>query len=158
MSNTGNYLTFSLGELFFGITATDVLELNNSLEVTPVPKSPPTVRGIANLRGQIVPAINMYALLGLKNISGRKETISIILKCEGILIAVMVDKVGDIISLEEDTFEPPPNNFSPLARDLVMGVHKLPDRLLLILDYTKILGGITMPAAQRAGFLANAAN
>lgn len=158
MSNTGNYLTFSLGELFFGITATDVLELNNSLEVTPVPKSPPTVRGIANLRGQIVPAINMYALLGLKNISGRKETISIILKCEGILIAVMVDKVGDIIPFEEDTFEPPPNNFSLLARDLVMGVHKLPDRLLLILDYTKILGGIAMPAAQRAGLLANAAN
>ena len=133
MSNN-DYATFYVHGLFFGINANDVLELNKNLDVTPVPKSPNTVRGIMNLRGQLVPAIDMYERLRLSNKSSRQETINIILQCDGFLIALLVDDVGPIISLDESSFELPPNNFSLVSRELVLGVHKLQDRLIIILD------------------------
>ena len=142
MSLTTDFATFYLGGLYFGITATDVLELNKNLDVTRVPKSPKTVRGIMNLRGQLVPAIDMYERLGLENTSHQQETISIILQCEGMLIALLVDNVGEIIPLEQNTFEPPPNNFPKMSRELVLGVHKLPEKLLLILDPKQLIKGI----------------
>ena len=148
MSNAGDYLTFSLGKFSFGIFATDVLELNKNLSVTHVPKSPETVRGISNLRGQLVPAIDMYKRLGLDNTTGQQETIAIILKSKGMVIALLVDSVGEIISLEEDTFEPPPSNFPVMSRELVFGVHKLSNRLLLMLDHTKIIQGINSSKKQ----------
>jgi purine-binding chemotaxis protein CheW len=133
MSNT-DYATFYVNGLFFGITANDVLELNKNLDVTPVPKSQNIVRGIMNLRGQLVPAIDMYERLDISNKSSRLETINIILQCDGFLIALLVDDVGPIISLDESSFELPPNNFSLVSRELVIGVHKLQDRLIIILD------------------------
>jgi len=133
MMNT-DYATFYVDGLFFGITATDVLELNNNLEVTPVPKSPNTVRGLMNLRGQLVPAIDMYERLNLSKKSSLQEIISIILQCDGFLIALLVDDVGPIISLDESSFELPPSNFSLVSRELVLGVHKLQERLIIILN------------------------
>ena len=134
MSISTDFVTFYLGGNYFGINASDVLELNRNLEVTPVPKSPKTVRGIMNLRGQLVPAIDMYERLNLERYSGLTEAISIILRSDGFLVALLVDDAGEILSLDQDTFEPPPSNFSVISRELVMGVHKLSDKLLLILD------------------------
>ena len=134
MSISTDFVTFYLGGNYFGINASDVLELNRNLEVTPVPKSPKTVRGIMNLRGQLVPAIDMYERLNLERYSGLTESISIILRSDGFLVALLVDDAGEILSLDQDTFEPPPSNFSVISRELVMGVHKLSDKLLLILD------------------------
>ncbi|MEI7530466.1 MAG: chemotaxis protein CheW [Betaproteobacteria bacterium] len=131
---TSDYASFYLDGLYFGITATEVLELNNNLDVTPVPKSPKTVRGIMNLRGQLVPAIDMYQCLGLTKKTNKEETISIILQGDGFSVALLVDDVGPIIPLYESTFEQPPNNFSLVSRELVLGVHKLPERLIIILD------------------------
>jgi len=62
------------------------------------------------------------------------RSISIILRSDGFLVALLVDDAGEILSLDQETFEPPPSNFSVISRELVMGVHKLSDRLLLILD------------------------
>jgi len=133
MSNI-DYATFYIDGFCFGITALDVLELNKNLDVTPVPKSPNTVRGLMNLRGQLVPAIDMYERLRLSKKSSLQESISIILQCDGFLIALLVDDVGPIISLDESSFELPPSNFSLVSRELVLGVHKLQDRLIIILN------------------------
>jgi purine-binding chemotaxis protein CheW len=134
MNQSIDYATFTLGGLHFGIRATDVLELNKNLDITPVPKSPKTVRGIMNLRGQLVPAIDMYARLTLFGSSDQTESISIILQSEEYLIALLVDDVGEIVSLDESTFEPPGSNVSAIAKSLVLGVHKLSNRLIIILD------------------------
>ena len=141
MSAAGNYLTFSLGDFCFGIITTDVVELNKNLDVTLVPKSQKILKGITNLRGQIVPVIDMYERLGIMLGTTTKQTISIVSRCHGVVIALLVDSVGEIIQLEENTYEPPPNNFSPATRDLILGVHKLPEKLLLILDNQKIING-----------------
>ena len=134
MINAIDYATFTLGGLHFGIMATDVLELNKNLDITPVPKGPATVRGIMNLRGQLVPAIDMYERLSIFGTSNHTESISIILQSEEYLLAPLVDDVGEIIALDESTFEPPGSNITFQAKELVLGVHKLKDRLIIILD------------------------
>ena len=106
MSSKGSYLTFFLGDFYFGIIATDVVELNKNLNVTIVPKSPKVIKGITNLRGQIVPVVDMHERLSLVHEEKIKETISIVLRCNGVVIALLVDRVGEIIELEGDTFEP----------------------------------------------------
>ncbi|MEY3787609.1 MAG: hypothetical protein RLZ75_1816 [Pseudomonadota bacterium] len=134
MNSSVSFVTFYLGGLYFGITAKDVLEVNRNLEITPVPKSPKIVRGIMNLRGQLVPAIDMYERLGLQIQSNKIEAISIILQCDGFLIALLVDDIGEILSFNDDAFEPPPSNFPLISRELIIGAYKLPERLILILD------------------------
>jgi purine-binding chemotaxis protein CheW len=76
----------------------------------------------------------MYERLSLERHSEAAESISIILRSDGFLVALLVDDVGEILTLDQETFEPPPSNFSVISRELVLGVHKLSDRLLLILD------------------------
>lgn len=134
MSVPTDFVTFYLGGHYFGINASNVLELNRNLDVTPVPKSQKSIRGIMNLRGQLVPAIDMYERLNVQRHSELPEAISIILQSDNFLVALLVDDVGEILSLNHDTFEPPPSNFSVTFRELVFGAHKLSDRLLLILD------------------------
>jgi purine-binding chemotaxis protein CheW len=148
MSASTDFATFYLGGHYFGINVADVYELNRNMDVTPVPKSPKIVRGIMNLRGQLVPAIDMYERLNLESRSAKAESISIILQSDGYLIAILVDDVGEILSLEQDTFEPPPSNFSIISRELVLGVHKLSGRLLLILDPKRIDQRIDQPKKQ----------
>ncbi|MEI6836171.1 MAG: chemotaxis protein CheW [Alcaligenaceae bacterium] len=143
MKQSTEFITFYLGEFFFGIVASDVLELNRDLKITPVPRSPGTVRGIVNLRGEIVPAINMHARFNLDSSCRDDDSISIILKSNGLITAALVDDVGEIVVLYEDTFEPPPKNFPEESKSLILGVHKLPDKLLLIVDSKKIAEELT---------------
>jgi purine-binding chemotaxis protein CheW len=145
---TTDFATFYLGPHYFGINVADVLELNRNMEVTPVPKSPKIVRGIMNLRGQLVPAIDMYQRLDLVADIPKNESVSIILHCTGDLIAILVDDVGEILSLDQSTFEPPPSNFSLASKELVRGVHKLSERLLLIIDAKSIAHPADQPKKQ----------
>jgi len=138
MKQATEFITFYLGEFFFGIVASDVLELNRDLRITPVPRSPKTVRGIVNLRGEIVPAINMHARFNLNSVCRGNDSISIVVNSNGLITAALVDDVGEIVLLYEDTFEPPPKNFPEESKELILGVHKLPDKLLLIVDSKKI--------------------
>ncbi len=149
MKQSAEFITFYLGEFFFGIIATEVMELNRDLKITPVPKSPKTVRGIVNLRGEIVPAINMHERFKLDTNCKDDDSISLILSSDGIVIAALVDEVGEIILLNEDTFEPPPKNFPQVSRELIFGVHKLPDKLLIIVDSTKIASELTQSTGLR---------
>jgi purine-binding chemotaxis protein CheW len=138
MKKSTEFITFYLDKFFFGILATEVMELKRGLKITPVPKSPTILRGIVNLRGEIVPAINMHKHFNLKSPCKGDESISIILKPDGMVIALLVDEVGEFLQLHVDTFEPPPKNFPQETLDLILGVHKLSDNLLIIVDATKI--------------------
>ncbi|MEI8401428.1 MAG: chemotaxis protein CheW [Alcaligenaceae bacterium] len=150
MSTTTDFVTFYVGGHYLGISVADVLELNRNMDVTPVPKSPKIVRGVTNLRGQLVAAIDMYERLKLDKNTANQEPLSIILQCDGYLIAILVDDVGEILSLEADNFEPPPTNFSKAAKELIVGVYKLPEKLLLILNAKRIAERLEPPQKQLA--------
>lgn len=136
------YSTFSIDNLYFGFLTAEVVELTKGLDITPVPLGPKAVSGFINLRGQIVSAIDMRIRLGLSPGIFNENTISIFFKYQGTLFGLLVDEVNDILELDQSTFEVPPSNLPSAAQDLIVGVHKLPQKLLLILDPNRIIAGI----------------
>jgi purine-binding chemotaxis protein CheW len=134
MSFTSHYLTFSISQFHFGISATSVLEINRNLEYTIVPKSEKMIRGILNLRGQLVPAIDVRNYLEVDQGNVGIETVSVILKSGNHLAALLVDSVGDILALSDDALQKPPANFSQSEFPAITGAFQLPKDLLLILD------------------------
>ena len=129
-----SYLTFSLGGRSFGIPAVLALEINRNLDYTIVPNSPKLIRGILNLRGQLIPAIDLRSILGSDEDHHQLESVGIIVDLGLTKASLLVDSVGDIIPLGGVTFELPPPNFPSQGRRAIIGAHKLVDSLLIILD------------------------
>jgi purine-binding chemotaxis protein CheW len=144
VKRAGAYATFYVDSFFFGIPIAIGVEVTKGQEVTPVPLGPKEVAGFFNLRGQIVTAIDMRARLGLESVSYGANTLSIFFQDQDHLFALLVDRVGDFTEVSEDTFEEPPPSLDSGARELIVGVHKLTDRLLLILDTQRIVSGISL--------------
>lgn len=144
MKRAGAYATFYVDNFFFGIPIAIGVEVTKGQEVTPVPLGPKEVAGFFNLRGQIVTAIDMRARLGLQSVSYGSNALSIFFQDQDYLFALLVDRVGDFMEVSEDTFEEPPPSLDSSARELIVGVHKLTDRLLLILDTQRIVSGISL--------------
>ena len=144
MNRAGAYATFFIGNLFFGIPIAIGVEVTKGQKVTPVPLGPKEVAGFFNLRGNIVTAIDMRTRLGLEpNVDGA-DVVSIFFQDQDSLFALMVDRVGDFTEVTAETFEETPSNLDPNAKELIVGVHKLADKLLLILDTQKIVSGISL--------------
>jgi len=133
------YLTFTVGHLYFGIPTTGVLEINKNLEITPVPGSGKSVKGLINLRGQLVTAMDMHQYLGIEPEKDSSASISVIVNIAGQLVCLLVDAVIDILPLHELTFEPTPMHLTDDSKKLILGGHKLSGKLLLVLDYEKII-------------------
>lgn len=135
---TTQLCTFRLGELFCGIAVLDVQEVLLQRELTPVPLAPPSVKGLMNLRGEVLPAIDLRMVLGL----GATEALDVahvIVRMNDYAASLIVDAVEDVITVTSTTYEAPPQTVSVVARDYITGVHKLDGRLLLVLDAHRII-------------------
>ncbi len=137
MSKKSQFCTFFLDEHFFGVEVQKVQEVILYQEMTCVPLAPPAVRGLINLRGQIVTAIDLRCRLGFGERPIDKLFMNVILRLDNNPVSLLVDKIGDVLEVEEETFESPPETLQGLARELIGGVYKLEDRLLLILNIEK---------------------
>jgi len=144
MNRSGSYATFYVGDFFFGIPIAVGVEVTRGQEITPVPLGPKEVAGFFNLRGQIVTAINMRERLNLHPNSGDSDSLSIFFQDQDHLFALIVDQVGEFTEVSSDTFEETPSNLDANARELIVCVHKLADKLLLVLDTHKIVAGINL--------------
>jgi purine-binding chemotaxis protein CheW len=114
-----------------------VQEVMRTLEMTPVPLAPHAVRGLINLRGQIVTAIDLRRRLGLPERAADQEPMNVVMRTDDGAVSLLVDEIGDVIEVNEDAFEPPPDTLQGDARALIKGVYKLNGQLLLILDSVK---------------------
>jgi purine-binding chemotaxis protein CheW len=128
------YCTFYVDELLVGIEVEKVQEVLRFPEMTPVPLAPGPVRGLINLRGQIVTAIDLRRRINLPPRENDNEAMNIILRNEGGTLSFLVDRVGDVIEVSESDFEEPPENLKGASRKLIRGAYKLKDRLMLVLD------------------------
>jgi purine-binding chemotaxis protein CheW len=133
------YATFAVADLFFGIDVLRVQEVLCYQEMTRVPLSPVVAEGLINLRGQIVTALDMRRRLGLAPRQAGRLPMNLVLRAEEGPVSLLVDEIGDVLQLEPAQFEPVPDNLSPGARELVRGVYKLKDRLMLVLDPERTL-------------------
>ncbi|MDR3699802.1 MAG: chemotaxis protein CheW [Candidatus Sulfopaludibacter sp.] len=134
MSPVCQYATFRVGGHCLAIPVLDVQEVLRGQRLTPVPLAPHAVTGLINLRGQIVPALEMRRLLDLPPRDGELDPLSVVVRTEHGAVSLQVDEIGDVLELDGSTFELPPQNVDPHLRSRLVGVHKLKGRLLLVLD------------------------
>ncbi len=127
------YCTFQLDNLVFGVEVLKVQEVMLQPTMTPVPLAPPLVRGLMNLRGQIVPSLDLRKRLNLPSMTDQLP-MSVVLTTDDGPVSLMVDQIGDVVEIEEESFEQTPSTVQGPTREIVAGVYKLKDRLLLVLD------------------------
>lgn len=133
MAHTSQFCTFYLDQLLFGVELEGVQEVIRSLEMTRVPLAPAVVSGLINLRGQIVTAINLRLRLELEPRAPGALPMNVVVRTADGPVSLLVDEIGDVVEAQEDTFEPPPETLRGPVREIILGVHKLNDRLMHVL-------------------------
>lgn len=128
------YATFIVDNTLFGVDATAVQEILLPQRLTRVPLAPIEVEGLANLRGQVVVTIDLRRRLGMDPAPEGTEVVNIVLRTDHGPVSIVVDEVGDVLEAHDDDLDAPPPTLRSSTRDLVTAVHKLDDRLLLVLD------------------------
>jgi purine-binding chemotaxis protein CheW len=131
------FCTFFLGHLFFGVEVNRVQEVIRYQPITPVPLAPAAVHGLINLRGQIVTAIDLRRLLELEALADDHTPMNIVVHAQQDTFSLLVDRIGDVLTVTEDNFERSPDTLTGIGRELIQGAYKLPESLLLVLDVDK---------------------
>ena len=131
---SGQFSTFFVADLFFGVDVLRVQEVLRCQQMTHVPKAPEVIEGLINLRGQIVTAIDLRRRLGLPPRGGDQMPTNVVVRTDDGAVSLLVDEIGDVLDMDAATYERPPENLDPAAREIISGVYKLKDRLLLVLN------------------------
>lgn len=132
-------VTFCLGEEEFGFDIFKVKEINKMMEMTKVPNSPPSVKGVINLRGTVTPVIDMRDKLGMNEKEFDKDTRIIVVESDDKNIGFIVDEVREVLRINHNIIEPPPEMVSGINSEYITNIAKLDDRLLILIDIEKIL-------------------
>jgi purine-binding chemotaxis protein CheW len=150
MAQHSQYCSFYLDKLLFGVELHSVQEVIRHLPTTQVPLAPAVVTGLINLRGQIVMAVDLRRRFGMPDRSEGDLPMNVVVRAEDGAVSFLVDEIGDVLEVEEESFERPPATLQGEARELVRGVYKLPQGLLLVLETERVAsaGGF---AAGRTG-------
>lgn len=139
MAEEKQYCTFFVDGQIFGLDVRDVQEIIRYQEMTRVPLASSVVRGLINLRGQIVTAIDLRRRLELKERPTDQAPVNVVVQTGDGAVSLLVDEIGDVLDVSEDLLEPPPETLRGVARELIRGAYKMNDRLLLLLDTEKTL-------------------
>ena len=139
MAERRQFCTFFLDGLRFGVDVQKVQEVVPFQEMTRVPLAPPTVRGLLNLRGQIVTGIDLRRRLELPDGSAVSLPMNVVLRGEDSPVSFLVDEIGEVIEVAADDCEHPPVTLQARVRELIQEVYPLPEGLLLVLDTAKTL-------------------
>ncbi len=143
MDPTRQLCTFVLGGLCFGVDVLGVQEVIGPRETTRVPLAPSAVRGLVNLRGEIVTAIDLRPQLGCAD----AEPLNVVLRAADGAVSLCVDEIGGVVEVPARGVERPPETLPAAVRALVSGVCQLEDRLLLVLDPDRVLEGVSAAAS-----------
>jgi purine-binding chemotaxis protein CheW len=130
---------FKLGNEDFGIDIGRVQEINMMMQLTKIPNSNRFVEGVVNLRGKIVPVINLRERLGLPKKEDDRRTKIIVSDIDNKLIGYIVDEVNEVLRISKGILEPTPELVTGVDADLIQGVAKLEGRLLILLNLDKLL-------------------
>lgn len=133
-ATTRQFATFHLDRYYFGVEVLMVQEVIRYQDMTRVPLAPNVVQGLINLRGQIVTAIDLRRRLELPDRQDGAQPMNVVVRTSDGVVSLLVDEIGDVLETSQADFEQAPETIHGAARDLVTGVYKLKDRLLLALD------------------------
>lgn len=130
---------FKIGSEEFGVDILKVQEINRMMMLTKVPNTPKFVEGVINLRGRIIPVIDLRMRLGLPHKDPDKDTRIIVVELEGTTVGFIVDQVSEVLRIPQSITEPPPAIVGGINADFITAVAKLDNKLLILLDLNNIL-------------------
>ncbi len=143
-------VSFTVGTEEFAIPILSVQEINRMLEITRVPGSPASVEGVINLRGKIIPVMNLRQRFGLANAEKSNDERIIVVEVDSRVIGFTVDRVNEVLRIGASIVEPPPQMVCGIDSDYVQGVGKLDDRLLILLSLDRLFSAAELAAVERA--------
>jgi len=152
-SNEGKYLTFGVGDEEYGLEILKVREIIGYVEVTSVPQTPDYVQGVINLRGQVIPVVDMRSKFGMESVERTEATCIIVVEISSadgtISTGVVVDRVQEVLDISGEQIEPAPEFGDTVDTQFILGMGKIGESVKILLDIDKVLGGDEM--AQLAG-------
>lgn len=143
-------VSFVLEKEEFGVNILNVQEIIRQVNVTRVPSAPPFVEGVINLRGRVVPVVDLRKRFGFPTREAGKETRIIVVELVGRVVGFLVDEVREVIRIPVGVTEPPPDLATGVDAAYITGVAKLDDRLLILIDLNEVLSTVeraALPAA-----------
>jgi len=139
----GKYMTFRLGAEDYGIEILKVQEIIQMLPITTIPRAPDFMRGVINLRGKVIPVIELRKKFGLETIDDTQETCIVVVQVETshkpITIGIIIDAVKEVLGIESSQIEEPPSMGASVDAQFIMGMGKIDDTVKILLDIDKVL-------------------
>jgi len=152
---SGKYLTFDLGAEEYGIPIIKVKEINGMMAITKVPQTDEYVKGVINLRGRVIPVIDLRMKFGMEAAEYTERTCIIVVEIQGdkgtVSIGLVVDAVSEVNNIRADEIEDAPNFGSSLSTEFILGMAKKQDGVKILLDINKVLAGGELARVLDAG-------
>lgn len=145
----GKFLTFLLQEEEYGLEILKVREIMGLMNITTVPLMPPHVKGVINLRGQVIPVIDLRLKFSLPEDSYDQKTCIIVVDVEGMQMGIVVDTVSEVLDIDSVHIDPPPSFGSKLDTEYILGMGKVNDQVKILLDINKVLTGEEMAQMEK---------
>jgi purine-binding chemotaxis protein CheW len=148
------FLTFKMGEETFAVEVTQVREVLELVPITKIPTAPPSMRGVINVRGSVVPVVNLRNKLEMEDAESTVDTcivvLEIVLETESVVLGVLVDSVQEVIELLSDHIDPPPKMGTSLDTEFIKGIGREEECFIIILDTDRMFSGEELEVAQDA--------
>jgi len=141
MSDTIQVVSFKLGSEEYGVDIAQVQEINRMVAITHVPRAPQFMEGVINLRGQLIPIIDLRTRFGMPRAEHTKNTRIVVTEIGTKRVGMVVDSVSEVLRLPSDQIEDAPEMISGVDTEYIRGVGKIEDRLIILLDLARIISG-----------------
>jgi purine-binding chemotaxis protein CheW len=143
VAKSGKYLTFQMGKEVYGIEILKVQEIIGMMPVTNVPKTPDFVRGVINLRGKVIPVIELRRKFGMERREDTDRTCIVVVQVAWasgtVTMGLLVDEVSEVLNVTKDQIEAPPSFGSGVDTDFILGMGKVGQKVVMLLDVDKVL-------------------
>jgi purine-binding chemotaxis protein CheW len=150
----GKYLTFTLAGEDYGISILKIKEIIGMMAITSVPQTPRFVKGVINLRGKVIPVVDLRLRFAMESIAYSLRTCIIVVEIGGrgtdIVIGIVVDSVSEVLNIKGDDIEDTPTFGTALNTDYILGMAKIEGKVKILLDIDEVLGADDLEALARA--------
>lgn len=145
----GKFLTFFLSTEEYGIEILKVQEIIGVMTITPIPRTPAFIKGVINLRGRIIPIVDLRLKLSMEEAKHTEETCFIVVKAHDMHMGVVVDKVSEVLDISGENVEDAPSMGEDINTDYILGIGKAGDKVKMLLDIDKVLSDKDLKALQK---------
>jgi purine-binding chemotaxis protein CheW len=149
-TRAGKYLTFVLADGSYGLEILKVREIIGLMDITAVPRTPPHVKGVINLRGKVIPVIDLRLKFSMPEGKRTEETCIIVVDVGSLEIGILVDKVSEVLDIAGPDIEDAPSFGTEVSTEFILGMGKANGRVIILLDIARVLGGDDLAALNAA--------